>query len=84
MGFKTVNEMETIISISNANHGIVGFGFLVATRLAPLMFLGVWGSPSLGLGSMNDFVIFLGSLMVWSWLSTVDGGDSLVKEGMLD
>ena len=83
MGFKILNEMETIVNVSNANYGIVGFGFLVATRLVPLMFLGVWGNPSLGLGSTSNLVISHVLLIVWSWLCTDDEGDTLVNEGKL-
>ena len=64
MGFKSLHEMETIVHVLNTNNGIVGFGLLVATRVAPLMLLGVWGSPSLGLGSTIHLVILLGLLMV--------------------
>ena len=83
MGFKTLHGMETNVNETNVNYGDVGFWLIMDTRLAPLMRIGVWGSPSLGLGSTNDLVIFLGSLMVWSWLCAVDGGDSLVNKGML-
>ena len=76
-------EMETNDHEAIVNYGDVGFGLIMYTRLVPLMHLRVWGSPSLGLGSMNDLVIFLGSLMVWSWLYGVDGGESLLNEGML-
>ena len=65
------------------NYGDVGFGLIMDTRMEPLMHLRVWVIPSLGLGSTNDLVILLGSFMVWSWLCTMDGGDSLVNEGML-
>ena len=46
MGFKTLHEMDTIVNVSSENYGRVGFGLLVATRLAPLMFLG-FGKPKL-------------------------------------
>ena len=76
-------EMETNDNEAMVNYGDVGFGLIVATRLAPLMHLGFWGSPILGIGSMRDLVISLLSLMVWSWLYAEDGGDTLVNEGML-
>ena len=83
MGFKTLHGIETNVNETIVNYGDVGFGLIVETRLAPLMHLRVWGSPSLGLGSMNELVILLGSLMVWSWLCVVDGGDSMVNKGMI-
>ena len=83
MGFKTLHGMETNVNETIVNYGDVGFGLIMDTRLAPLMHLGVWGNPSLGLGSTNDLVILLGLLMVWSWICAVDGEDSLVNEGML-
>ena len=75
MGFNTLHELETIVNVSNANYGIVGFILLVATRLSPLMFLGVWGSPSLGLGSTNSLVISLGLLMVVVSALRYEGGN---------
>ena len=83
MGFKTLHGMETNVNEMIVNYGYVGFGLIMDTRMVPLMRLDIWGSLILGLGSMNDLVILLGSLMVWSWLCVVDGGDSLVNEGML-
>ena len=83
MGFKTFMEMKTNDNETIVNYGDVVFGLIMDMRLAPLMCLRVWGRPSLGLGSTNDLVIFLGSLMVWSWIYAVDGGESLVNEGML-
>ena len=83
MGFNTLHGMVTNANEAMVNYGDVGFGLIVTTRLAPLMLLRVWGSPSLGLGSMSDLVISLVSLMVWSWFCAEDGGDSLVNEGML-
>ena len=83
MGFKTLHGMETNVNEMIVNYGDVGLGLIMDTMLAPLMHLGVWGIPSLGLGSMNDLVILLSSLMVWSWLFAVDGVDSLVNKGML-
>ena len=65
------------------NYGDVGFGLIMDTMLAPLMHLGIWGNPRLGLGSMNDLVISLGLWMVWSQLYALNGGDSVVNEGML-
>ena len=64
MGFKTLHEMDTIVNVSSANYGRVGFGLLVATRMAQLMFLGFLGNPSLGLASMNGLLVFFGLLMV--------------------
>ena len=46
------------------NYRDVGFGLILDTKLSPLMHLGVWGSPILGLGSMKDLVILLGLLFV--------------------
>ena len=83
MGFNTLHGMETNVNETIVNYGYVGFGLIMDTRLEPLMRLGLCGSLSLALGSMNDLVILIGSLVVWSWLYTVDGGDSLVNEGML-
>ena len=83
MGFKTCMANGDHDNVTNANYGNVGFGLIVDTRMAPLMRLRVWGSPSLGLGSTNDLVIFLGPLMVWSMLCIVDGDDTLFNEGML-
>ena len=59
MGFKSLHEMETIVNVLNAKYGIVGFGLLVSTKMVSLMVLGVWGIPSLGLGSISDLVISL-------------------------
>ena len=64
MGFKTLHEMETIVNEMTSNYGDVGFGLIMDTMLAPLMHLGIWGSLSSGLGSMNDLVISLGLWMV--------------------
>ena len=75
MGFKYLHEMETI-NVSNENYGIVGYGLLVCTRLAPLMFLGVWGSPSLGHGSTNILFISLGLLMVVVLALSCEGGNT--------
>ena len=52
-----VNEM-------NPNYGIVGFGLIMVTRMVPLMLLGVWYSPRLGLCSTINLVISLGLWMV--------------------
>ena len=52
-----VNEM-------NPNYGIVGFGLIMVTRMVPLMLLGVWDIPSLGLRSIINLVISLGLWMV--------------------
>ena len=83
MGFKALHGNGDHDVVTFVNYGDVGFGLIMDTRLVPLMHIGVWGSPSLGPGSTNDLVILLGSLMVWSWLCTLDGGDSLANEGML-
>ena len=83
MGFKTLHGMETNVNETIVNYGDVDFGLIMDTRPAPFMSLRVWGSPILGLGSTNDLVILLGLFMVWSWLCVVDGGDSLVNEGIL-
>ena len=65
MGFKTLHGMENNVKEMIVNYGDVGFGLIMDTRLAPLMHIGVWGSPRLGPGSTNDLVILIGSLMVW-------------------
>ena len=83
MGFKSLNKMETIVNVSNVNYGIVGFGLLVATRIAPLMFIGVWGSPSLGLGSTNSLFISFGLLMVVVLALHCEGGNTLGDKGKL-
>ena len=83
MGFKTLHEMEPIVNFSNANYGIVGFVLLVATKLLPSIFLGVWGSPRLGLGSTNSLVISLGMLMVVVLALHYEGGNALGDEGKL-
>ena len=83
MGFKALHGNGDHDNVTFVNYGDVGFGLIMDTRLAPLMHLGVWGNPSLGLGSMNDLVILLGSLMVWSWICTVDGSNSMVNKGIL-
>ena len=61
----------------------MGFGLLAATRVAPLMLLGVWGSPSLGLGSTNHLVISLGLLMVLVLALRCEGDNTLGDEGKL-
>ena len=83
MGFKTLHGMETKVNETIVNYGDLGLGLIIDTRMALLMHLGVWGSPSLGLGSTKDLVILNGLLMVWYWLCVVDGGDSMVNKGML-
>ena len=60
MGFKTCMMRETNVNETNPNYGIVGFGSIMVTRLVLLMLLGVWGNPSLGLGSTIHLVISLG------------------------
>ena len=81
MGFKTCMENGDHDNVTNPKYGIVGFGLIMVTRLEPLMLLGVWGSPSLGLGSMNYLVISLGLRMVW--FCAVNGDDTLVNEGRI-
>ena len=83
MGFKALHGNGDHDNVTLVNYRGMGFGWIVDTRLAPLMLLGVWGRPSLGIGSMNDLVILLGSLMVWSWLYAMNGGNFLVNKGML-
>ena len=83
MGFKALHENGDHDKVMFVNYGDVGFGLIVATRMAPLMLLRVLGSPILVLGSMNDLAILLVSLMVWSWICTKDGGDTLVNEGKI-
>ena len=63
------------------NYGDVGFCLILDTRLVPLMDLGVWGSPSLGLGSMKELVILLGLLFVWFQICTVDEEHFQVDRG---
>ena len=55
--------------------------WIMDTRIVPLMHLGFWGIPSLGLVSTKDFVNLLGLFFVWSWLCIVDGGDFQVDRG---
>ena len=83
MGFNTLHGMVTNINEEMVNYGDVVFGLILDTRMVPLMHLGVWGSPSLGLGSTSDLVISLVLLIVWSWIYVDDGGDTMVNEGML-
>ena len=70
MGLKTLHEMETIVNVSSEKYGRVGFGLLVATRMAPLMFLG-FGQPNLRLGSINGSLVSLGLWRLWSQLCAV-------------
>ena len=83
MGFKSLHGNGDHDIVTNANYVKVGFGSLVDTRLAPLMFLGVWGSPSLGLGSTNNLVISLGLWMVVVLALCCEGGNALGDEGKL-
>ena len=53
-----------VINEMNPNYGIVGFGLIMVTRMVPLILLGVYDSPSLGLGSTIHLVISLGLWMV--------------------
>ena len=66
MGLKTFHGKETIDIEPISNYRDVGFGMVVDTRLVPLMRLGVWGSPRLGIGSMKYLVIFIGLPFFWS------------------
>ena len=75
MGIETI-DIELI-----SNYRDVGFGMVADTRLVPLMRLGVWRNPSLGIVSMKDFLILLGLLFVWYHLCTVDEGDFQVDIG---
>ena len=68
MGFKTLHGKQTIDIESISNYRFVGFGMVVDTKLASLMHLGFWGSPILGLSSMNVWVISLGLWRLWSHL----------------
>ena len=81
MGFTTLHGMETNVNETIINYGNVGFGLIMDTRLVPLMRLVVWGSPSSGLGSRNDLVIFLGMWMVCYQIYAMNGDDALVNEG---
>ena len=81
MGFKTLHGKETIDIESISNYRDVGFGLIVDTRMAPLMHIWVWGSPSLGLGSMKHLIILLGLLFIQSHLCAVDEGDFQVDRG---
>ena len=47
------------------------------------MFLGVWRSPSLGLGSTNGLLILLGLLMVVVSTMRCEGGNAPGDEGRL-
>ena len=76
-------EMEPNVNVTKENYGNVGFGWIVGTRMAPLMLLGVWGSPMLGLGSTNVLVISLGLWRVCSHLCALNGDDALVIEGRI-
>ena len=68
MGLKTLHEMETIINVSSEKYGRVGFGLLVTTRMAPLMFLG-FGQPKLRAWLHEWFIHF--SLSVEVVVSTL-------------
>ena len=81
MGLKYLHGKETIDIESISNYRDVGFALILDTRMAQLMRLGIWGSPSLGLGSMKDLVIFLGLMFVWSQICVVDEGDFKVDRG---
>ena len=83
MGFKSLHEMETIVNVSNVNYGILGFGVLVATGMAPLMLIGVWGIPRLGFGSTNNLVISLSMWIVVIFALHYEGGNALGDEGKL-
>ena len=56
MGFKTCMRRETNVNETNPNYGIVSLGSIMVTMLAPLMLLGVSGSPRLGIGSIIHLV----------------------------
>ena len=62
MGFKALHGHGNLENVMFVNNGDVGFGLILDTRLVPLMHLGGWGSPRLGLGSTSDLVI---SLVLW-------------------
>ena len=81
MGFNNLHGKDTIDIESNSNYRDVGFGMVVDTRLFPLMHLGVWESPRLGLGTTKDLVILLGLSLLWSRLYVVDEGDFQVDRG---
>ena len=83
MGFKSLYEMETIVKVSTVNYGVVGFDLLVATTMVPLMLLGVWGIPRLGLGSTNNLVISLSMWIVVIFALHYEGGNALGDEGKL-
>ena len=65
MGFKALHGNGDHDNVMFVNYRGMGFGWIVDTRMVPLMLLGVWGSPSLGLGSTSDLVISLISLMAF-------------------
>ena len=58
-GLRPCMEMETNANEMIVNYGDVGFGLIMDTRLAPLMRLRVWGSPSLGLAPRMTWSFFL-------------------------
>ena len=59
MGLKALHGNGDHNNVTFVNYGDVVFGLIVATRMAPLMLLRVWGIPSLGLGTTSDLVISL-------------------------
>ena len=64
MGFNTLHGMVTNVNEAMVNYGDVGFGLILDTKLAPLMHLGVWGNPRLGIRSTSKLVISLVLLIV--------------------
>ena len=83
MGFKSLHGNGDHDIVGNANYVKVGFRLSVDTRLVPLMLLGVWGSPSLGLGCMNSLVISLNLWMVVISALHYEGGNAQGDKGKL-
>ena len=67
IGFKALHGNGDHDNVTFVKYEDGGFGLILETMIVPLMHLGVWGIPILGLGSMSDLVISLVSQMVWSW-----------------
>ena len=47
MGFKALHGNGNHDNVTFVNYKGMGFGWIVDTRLASLIFLGIWGIPSL-------------------------------------
>ena len=83
-GLTLLHKMKAIDIGSILNYIRVGFGsWIMGHRLAPLMCLGICGSPSLGLGSRWTWSFFSVCWFFWSWLCTVGECNFQDKEGMV-